>query len=303
MTPTVTVIIGTFNRAGLLREAIKSVLGQTYEHWELLVVDNGSTDDTKATVRSFDDARIRYIRNPKPTGSCAAPRNLGTGLASGDYIAFLDDDDVWYPDKLQVCVKELQAHPEAILVCHALKMVNGSSASIRRFGPWSQDMYERLLYEGNLLGPGGMVIKKEALVRAGGFNIQEEYLGCDDYELWIRLARNRVLFHFIDDVLAEFRVTGSNGCLADPYHSVRLAAMVKTHIMLFEGQSVLSPRGKGRIALLSLLVLRRLLGSGNWRDAAPFIRELVRCGRPGLRRIGAELGSQLKSRVLGCFLA
>lgn len=298
MTPLVTVIIGTFNRAGVLGEAILSVLQQTYENWELLVVDNGSTDHTATTVTGFRDPRIRYVCNPKPTGSCAAPRNLGTAMANGGYIAFLDDDDVWYPDKLQVCVKELDAHPEAILVCHALNMVNGSAVSIRRFGPWSADIYERLLYEGNLLGPGGMVIKKDALVRAGGFNVQDEYLGCDDYELWIRLARDRSVFHFIDDVLAEFRVTGSNGCLADPYHSVRLAAMIKRHIMLFEGQSSLSPRGKGRVALLSMLAVRRLLRSGKWGDATPFIGQLARCGVSGLRRIGRELGSQLKRDLL-----
>ena len=121
--PTVTGIIGTYNRAELLRDAIDSVLKQTCQDWELLVVDNGSTDQTRTVVAGYRDARVRYILNEAPTGSCAAPRNIGIQQARGRYVAFLDDDDVWYPDKLAVCVRELEAHPDAALVCHAQRVV------------------------------------------------------------------------------------------------------------------------------------------------------------------------------------
>jgi len=88
--PTVTGIIGTYNRAELLRDAIDSVLKQTCQDWELLVVDNGSTDQTRTVVAGYRDARVRYILNGTPTGSCAAPRNIGIQQARGRYLAFLD---------------------------------------------------------------------------------------------------------------------------------------------------------------------------------------------------------------------
>lgn len=294
MSPPVTVVIGTYNRADLLPVAINSVLDQTYQDWELLVVDNGSTDHTKLLATSYTDRRIRYVVNEKPTGSCAAPRNIGSQMAKGKYIAFLDDDDVWYPEKLQICMRELESNPYAALVCHAEKVVYGGGlGTVRACGPWSRDIYNRLLYEGNCLSPGGVVIKKEVLVEIGGFDVREEYLGCDDYDLWIRLARNGSRFHFINDVLGEFRVTGLNNSISDPYHSVRLSSMVKKNILFFEGQPHLSPRGRGRMAMLYLLVIRTLLKFGKWNEVLPYIKKLLQCGVAGVTRIGGEIGSRI----------
>ena len=94
-----TVIITTYNRRDLLPHAIQSVLGQTFTDFELLVIDNGSMDDTKFVVQAIKDDRIKYVLNPKPTQSCDAPRNLGIEIAQGKFISFLDDDDIWYPRK------------------------------------------------------------------------------------------------------------------------------------------------------------------------------------------------------------
>ena len=288
--PTVTGIIGTYNRAELLRDAIDSVLKQTCQDWELLVVDNGSTDQTRTVVAGYRDARVRYILNGTPTGSCAAPRNIGIQQARGRYLAFLDDDDVWYPDKLAVCVRELEAHPDAALVCHAQRVVqDGRFVTVSVWGPWSPDMYERLLYERNCLSPGAVVIRTEVLRRIGGFDVQEAYLGCDDYDLWIRLARTRARFHFIGDVLAEFRITGFNGSISDPYHAIRMAEMVKTNILLFENSRVLSRRGRARMAVVYAFVARTFLRFGKWRESFLYVRKALSCGLPGLRRIAREV--------------
>ena len=152
---------------------------------------------------------------------------------------------------------------------------------------------ERLLYEGNCLSPGSVVIKKEALMEIGGFDVREEYLGCDDYDLWIRLARMGARFHFINDVLGEFRITGFNDSISDPYHSMRMSSMVKKNIMLFEGQSSLSPRGRGRMAMLYFFVVRTLLKSGKLKEALPYVKRLLQCGLAGITRIGGEVGSRI----------
>src|SRR3990172_12856550 len=96
----VSVIILTWNRAALLKEAVDSVLRQTYEHFELTIVDNESTDNTSEYVRGLGDNRVKYLSHPNQ-GILSVNRNFGIRRARGDYIAFCDDDDLWLPDKLK----------------------------------------------------------------------------------------------------------------------------------------------------------------------------------------------------------
>ena len=98
--PVVSVIIPTYNRAHLIGRAIRSVLDQTYQDWELIVVDDASTDDIPGIVKGFTDGRVKYIRHDENKGAAAA-RNTGIQAARGAYIAFLDSDDEWLPEKLE----------------------------------------------------------------------------------------------------------------------------------------------------------------------------------------------------------
>lgn len=283
--PEITAIIGTFNRAGLLPTAINSVLAQTYENFELLVIDNGSTDNTRSVVESYTDKRVRYLFNDNPSSSCAAPRNLGIKNAQGKYVAFLDDDDIWYPDKLKICLQELSKHPDVALICHAQNIISdGEFIRTNICGPWSKDMHERLMYERNFLGPGSVLIKKEIISKVGGFKTRSDYSGCEDYDLWIRLAKEGYMFHFIELPLAEFRVTGFNES-NDPFHPVRVAGMIKNHIQEFEGDEVVSARGKMRMASLYFYAARVLTRAGENKEASIYYRKILDCGLPGLRKI------------------
>ncbi len=98
--PKVSVILPTYNRAHLIKRAIQSVLDQTYQNFEIIVVDDGSTDNTEEQVRSFNNPKIRYIRYNENKGAAFA-RNAGIKASRGDYIAFQDSDDEWFPHKLQ----------------------------------------------------------------------------------------------------------------------------------------------------------------------------------------------------------
>ena len=115
MAPVVSVIIRTYNRALLLQKAILSVLNQTFQDFEIIVVNNYSTDNTIEVVRSFNDERIRII-NIRNKGIIAKSHNVGLKESHGDYIAFLDDDDLWCPEKLEIQVAYLRKHPEYYLV-------------------------------------------------------------------------------------------------------------------------------------------------------------------------------------------
>ena len=105
--PFFTVVIPTYNRAELLKEAIQSVFDQTFENFELIVIDDHSTDKTKDVVSSFHDSRIKYILNDHAKGG-AGTRNAGIFRAKGEWIAFLDDDDIWLPKKLELQYKKIQ---------------------------------------------------------------------------------------------------------------------------------------------------------------------------------------------------
>ena len=112
----VSVVIPSYNRAHCLEEAARSVLAQTYKNLELIIVDDGSTDDTPAVAqRLCQDARVRYIRQEN-AGACAA-RNHGVALAKGTYIAFHDSDDTWHPDKLEKQLQAMQAYHPDIVIC------------------------------------------------------------------------------------------------------------------------------------------------------------------------------------------
>ena len=108
-TPRVSVVIPTFNRASILGNAIESVLSQTYDSYEIIIVDDGSTDDTSSVVTKFNSSRINYLYQENKGRSSA--RNKALSLANGEYIAFLDSDDKFYPQKLELQVTLLDSNP------------------------------------------------------------------------------------------------------------------------------------------------------------------------------------------------
>ena len=128
-TPKVTVIIPTHNRAELLPRAVRSVLSQTYEDYELVIVDDCSTDDMQEAVNGFNDTRVRHIRHSQLRGASAA-RNTGIAVARGSYLAFLDDDDEWLPSKLEKQIELMDAEsPDIGLVCGWLEVVDDKDGS------------------------------------------------------------------------------------------------------------------------------------------------------------------------------
>jgi len=186
--PAVTVIIPTFNRASIVGRAIQSVLGQTYQDWELIVVDDCSTDGTEQAVRSFSDNRIKYIRHDRNCRASAA-RNTGIRCAQGEYVAFLDDDDEWLPEKLQ---KELEvfrnSDPEVGLVYTGWIILDERGKVLKvRMETKSGWVYDALL-DCNFIGsPSRVTVKKQVLDRVAGFD--ETFLNAEDYEFCLRVAR------------------------------------------------------------------------------------------------------------------
>jgi len=185
--PKVTAIITTFNRSGYLKMAIESILAQTFTDFQLLILDNYSQDNTEEVVRGFQDSRIRYIKhNPM---SISQSRNLGVKEASGDYIAFLDDDDVWLPNKLEAQLKIFQqGRKDLALVYGGFIRIHPDGKEFFTHTPVLRgNILRDLLYQDAFTGSASNpMIKKSIFKVIGEYN--ENVLTGEDWEFYLRLA-------------------------------------------------------------------------------------------------------------------
>jgi glycosyltransferase involved in cell wall biosynthesis len=220
--PRVSVVIPTYNRAELLQQAIDSVLAQTFADFEVIVVDDASTDETGAVATAIDDDRIRYIRHEQNRHGAAA-RNTGIEAARGEYVAFLDDDDEWYPEKLakQVAVMEDSPADVALVYCWAEVYDGDERINVRR-PDLAGDIFEQTL-TGNPIGATStLLLRTDALVDIGGFD--ESLHRGQDSDL-IRRVSHRYAVDFAAAVLVKYRWQHDGEQITDTddenlYHSV-----------------------------------------------------------------------------------
>jgi len=185
MPPKVSVIIPTYNRRELVQEAIDSVLAQTYTDYEIIVVDDGSTDGTREALQERYGDRIRYVWQENQGESAA--RNRGIEMARGEYIAFLDSDDVWLPEKLSKQVNLLDYSPEVGLVCCYEHKVNESGKPLPGLEKDCQNITFQNLCLRNLVGSTStVVIRKQILTQVGEFDDSIRY--GEDWDLWLRVV-------------------------------------------------------------------------------------------------------------------
>lgn len=199
----ISIVTSTYNRKDRLKRAIESVLTQTYDDWEMVVVDDASTDGTEQIVASFGDKRIRYIRRKKNFGNDTRPKNRGIKASSGEYIAFLDDDNVYRPDHLAILVKEMERNPEADVVYGDRWVVDDDGELPARLGVAS-DYNPSVLMQRNYIDTSDVLIKKEALLRVGGFD--ERYKKYVDWNLWVRLAKMGAKFLHVPSVITDYHL-------------------------------------------------------------------------------------------------
>lgn len=168
--PLVSVIITTYNRANLVSRAIKSVLGQTYENLELVVVDDASTDDTHSVVNRFEDERLTYVRHDENRHLSAA-RNTGIEHADGDYVAFLDDDDEWRPQKLEKQISLFESVSDRVGLVYSWMDYCDGDTVVEKYQPsLSGDIFAEAL-SGQPIGSGStLVVRSMVLKDIGGFD-------------------------------------------------------------------------------------------------------------------------------------
>jgi glycosyltransferase involved in cell wall biosynthesis len=188
--PTASIIIPTYNRAHIVGLAILSILNQTFQDFEIIIVDDASTDNTESIVNSFSDHRIRYIRHKVNCGAPAA-RNSGIWAAHSEYIGFLDSDDEWLTEKLAKQVFKLQSSENKVALVYTGEFLVeddlGSSLE-RRILSISGNAFERLL-QGDFIGTcSSVMVRASAIKKIGGFD--EQLISRQDWDLWLRISQN-----------------------------------------------------------------------------------------------------------------
>ena len=193
----VSVIIPTFNRADKIMRAVESALAQTHQVYEIIVVDDGSTDSTSKVFNYISDSRVKYV-SMAHSGLPAVVRNTAMKLAKGDFVAFLDSDDIWLPKKLEIQLSQVKKYPEIGLFCSNAYIDDELNHPMQTFheSNLSQSIwtYENLL-EKNIVITSSVLAKKSLLEASGNFPEESLFRAIEDYALWLKVAYSSPIFY------------------------------------------------------------------------------------------------------------
>jgi len=209
-TPKVSVITITFNRENYIRQAIDSVLSQTFKDLELIIIDDASTDNTQKVIEEYmkKDMRIKYYRNEKNLG-IAKTRNKGLALATSEYIAPLDSDDIWLDqNKLRKQVEFLDINKDYCMLGGGIMHIDAESNHVKKvLFPVYDSLIRKIILQFNPFPQSTLLYRKSIALACGGYS--ENYKICDDYELWLKMGL-KAKFTNIPQVLAGYRIHGGN---------------------------------------------------------------------------------------------
>lgn len=234
--PYFSIVVPTYQRAEKLKRTIESVLNQTFGDFELLVMDDGSSDNTRFVVESYGDARIRYSWAPN-SGGPATPRNRGIDAAKSDWICLLDADDVWYPRKLETVAQVIERHPDCAAVCHdeILNVLATGQKSLLHHGPYQEDFYRAMLTGGNRVSTSAVTLRKSFLDRYRlRFNPANDYIIVEDFDLWLRIALHGGVFEFVPDVLGEYIIEDDNLTGNFRRYQKNLTSLLRDHVFIHQ---------------------------------------------------------------------
>lgn len=254
MNPSVSIVLPTYNRAHIISKAIDSVLNQTYRDFELIIVDDCSTDNTKSLIDNYEDERIHYVRCPENMGAAGA-RNFGAFTSVAPYLAFCDSDTVWAVDKLERQMNFMSEHPDISLVFHSFLSIQEDQQILEpnqeRLSSLSVSIFYDLLF-------GPLIDTPTILMRTDIFRNMEGFLGSlkshEDYEFSLRVAKDYKIGHLMEPLLFSYHVdTGVNS----NYHEI-----LRTNFYILNLYSdIISAHSDMEAAQLERLFYYTLLGN------------------------------------------
>lgn len=244
-----------YNAEKYIAESIGSVIAQTYTNWELIVVDDGSTDNTSGIVKAFsaNNSRIKYIYQPNQQMGKA--RNTGLHNCNGTLVAFLDSDDIWVPDKLEIQVASIINHQVDLVFSNGYvfsESVEQVEYEYKTFcGEISGKLAQRELMRHNFIPIPSVLAFKSAIVEVGGFNEDISIHNVADYQLWLKLLLGGFRFFGLEDKLFFYRKHNSQSTHSDPYSFEAVLNMYENHLITPASMKIEVRRAK-------------LIWAGNW---------------------------------------
>ena len=207
------IILPTYNQSDFLRKSIDSIVSQTFVNWELLVIDNNSTDETDNVIRSFQDNRIKVYKINNQN-ILAKSRNLGIKKSTSTWLCFIDSDDIWYPKKLEITKKYIETE-NGDLFYHDLNFINKKFFFIKKkihdkSKKITNPVLKYFAYNGNGVGQSSVVVKKEILEKIGLVSESKDKFSWEDFDTWIRIAQLTNNFIRIPKTLASIWVGPGN---------------------------------------------------------------------------------------------
>ena len=203
--PLISVVMPSYNHCNFIKIAIESVIKQTYSNWELIIIDNNSTDGTKELISEFADSRIKiyYISN---NGIIARSRNLGIIKSNGEWIAFLDSDDYWLPEKLGISSKYFF---DKDFIYHDLLISNTRQSLFKLnktiYGDLGNNIFKGLMARGNLINNSSVIVRKVLLLEVFLIDENPLFVSAEDYHTWLKIANITNKFQYINKSLGTYR--------------------------------------------------------------------------------------------------
>lgn len=228
--PIASVVIPTYNRAMDLRRCLVSLTLQSNKDFEVIVCDDGSTDNTSDVVQEFGKhLSIKYLKLEN-FGGPARPRNRGIKQARGKYIAFLDSDDWWCPEKVAVSITTLEKGYD--VVYHDLYLIDGrnpkfmTKPKVLKARDLKKPVFDDLLFNGNAVNLSSVVVRRDKIVSIDGFSEDKSLIAGEDYEAWLRLAKVTNRFKRIKKAMGFYWAGGGN--ISDAYRTIEFTSAIKT---------------------------------------------------------------------------
>ncbi len=227
MKPFFSVIVPTYNQGNLLLRCIKSILSQSFKRYEIIVIDNNSSDNTKEIIKKYKKQII--FRKIKNKGIIAKSRNLGIKIAKGEWVSFLDSDDAWAQDKLKITYEKIKNNNFDI-ICNDEWIISGKKFRIWSYGPSKKNLYKHMLKYGNVMSTSASSVKKKFLTdKKIFFNESKSFVTAEDYDFFLNLASKKGIFFFISYPLGFHYFHKKSASANKKKHNDSIEAVLKFH--------------------------------------------------------------------------
>ena len=216
----VSIIMPNYNNEKYLARSVKSVIDQSYQNWELIVIDNRSSDNSLKVLQGFNDKRIKIFTTDNE-GIIGKSRNIGLKNSNGEWLSFLDSDDWWEPKKLEEIFKIINSSDYYDVVVHNEYKIDdkNNQKHILKYGPYEKNFYEKLIIFGNRISLSAATVRKSFLkYHKIIFSERRDHITAEDYDLWINIANNDGKFYFCKKILGNYFIHQNNQSIINNLH-------------------------------------------------------------------------------------